>query len=122
VHISRGVTTHGFALNVTTDLEYFDLIVPCGLFGKPVTSMHRELQKSLTIDDVATSASRNFGRVFQSQMLWLESLDDLLAQVVPQEPISQSATTAKEQPANQDTPARPPRELRELHGDGSELA
>ena len=45
VHISRGVTTHGFALNVRTDLEYFDLIVPCGLSGRPVTSMERELQK-----------------------------------------------------------------------------
>ena len=81
VHISRAVTTHGFALNVSTDLDYFTLIVPCGLTGKPVTSMERELQKSLTIDEVATAASRNFGRVFQSQMLWLESLDDLLAQV-----------------------------------------
>ena len=80
VHISRGVTTHGFALNVSTDLEYFSLIVPCGLTGRQVTSMERELQKSLTIDEVATAASRNFGRVFQSQMLWLESLDDLLAQ------------------------------------------
>ena len=80
VHISRGVTTHGFALNVSTDLDYFTMIVPCGLTDKPVTSMERELQKSLTMDEVATAASRNFGRVFQSQMLWLESLDDLLAQ------------------------------------------
>jgi lipoyl(octanoyl) transferase len=115
VHISRGVTTHGFALNVSTDLEFFSLIVPCGLTGKPVTSMERELQTSLTLEEVATSASRNFGRVFNSQMLWLESLDDLLAQAAP-------ASQQSSQPANQDTPARPPKELRELHGDGSELA
>ena len=83
VHISRAVTTHGFALNVSTDLDYFTMIVPCGLTNKPVTSMERELQKSLTMDEVATAASRNFGRVFQSQMLWLESLDDLLAQAEP---------------------------------------
>ena len=81
VHISRGVTTHGFALNVTTDLDFFTLIVPCGLTGKSVTSMQRELQKPLTVEEVATAASRNVGRVFQSQMLWLESLEDLLAQV-----------------------------------------
>ena len=80
VHISGGVTTHGFALNVSNDLDYFSLIVPCGLTGKPVTSMERELQKPVGIDEVATAASRNFGRVFQSQMLWLESLDDLLGQ------------------------------------------
>jgi hypothetical protein len=73
--------------------------------------MEREWQKSLTMDEVATAASRNFGRVFNSQMLWLESLDDLLAQAAP------VAETA-----NQDTPARAPKELRELHGDGSELA
>ncbi len=117
VHISRGVTTHGFALNVSTDLDYFDLIVPCGLTGKPVTSMERELQKSLTIDEVAIAASRNFGRVFQSQMLWLESLDDLLAQVSVAEP----NVEPPQAPANQDTPAHPPKELRQLHGDGSEL-
>jgi lipoyl(octanoyl) transferase len=111
VHISRGVTTHGFALNVSTDLDFFSLIVPCGLAGRPVTSMLRELQKRLTIEEVASAASRNFGRVFQSQMLWLESLDDLLSEVA----------TVAGKPANQDTPARPPKELRELHGDGSEL-
>jgi lipoyl(octanoyl) transferase len=123
VHISRGVTTHGFALNVSTDLEYFGLIVPCGLTGKPVTSMERELQKPLTVDEVATAASRNFGRVFQSQMLWLESLDDLLASVSEPEitPV-EGGHKAQEPPANQDTPAHPPQELRKLHGDGSELA
>ncbi len=88
VHISRGVTTHGFALNVNTDLEFFSLIVPCGISGRPVTSLQRELQKTLTMEEVATAASRNFGRVFQSQMLWLESLDDLMgdAAVIVQRP------------------------------------
>jgi lipoyl(octanoyl) transferase len=126
VHISRGVTTHGLALNVSTDLDFFTLIVPCGLTGKEVTSMERELRKSLTLEEVATAASRNFGRVFQSQMLWLESLDDLLAQAksVNTAQTSPPAPAAKPlpAPANQDTPARSPKELRELHGEGSELA
>jgi lipoyl(octanoyl) transferase len=120
VHISRGVTTHGFALNVSADLDYFTLIVPCGLAGKPVTSMERELQKPLTLDEVATAASRNFGRVFQSQMLWLESLDDLLAKAADQSGVA-PRTDPAQSPANQDTPARAPKELRELHGDGSEI-
>ena len=78
VHISRGVTSHGFALNVNNELAYFDLIIPCGITSKPVTSMSRELGKQLPLQEVAHSISRNFGVVFQSQMLWLESLDSLL--------------------------------------------
>jgi lipoyl(octanoyl) transferase len=117
VHISRAVTTHGFALNVSTDLDFFSLIVPCGLTGKPVTSIEKELQKPVPLEDVATSASRNFGRVFQSQMLWLESLDDLIGQAAVTTPKAGAAP-----PANQDTPARAPKELRKIHGDGSELA
>jgi lipoyl(octanoyl) transferase len=115
VHISRSVTTHGFALNVSIDLEAFTLIVPCGITDRQVTSMERELKKTIPLEEVATSASRNFGRVFNSQMLWLESLDDLLSQAaaVSSQPTSQP---------NEDTPARPPKELRDLHGDGSELA
>ena len=78
VHISRGVTSHGFALNVNTDLSYFDLIIPCGIEAKPVTSMAKELGKELPLQEVAHSISRNFGVVFSSQILWLETLDALL--------------------------------------------
>jgi len=113
VHISRGVTTHGFALNVSTDLDAFSLIVPCGITDKPVTSMEGETGRQVPLDEVMTSASRNFGRVFDTQMLWLESLDDLLGGI---------ASTNDPASANQDTPARPPKDLRELMGDGSELA
>ena len=113
IHISRGVTTHGFALNVTTDLDYFSFIVPCGITNKPVTSIEKETGRAVSMEEVASSASRNFGRVFNSQMLWLESLDDLLGE---------AGTPPPAAPANQDAPARPPKELRELMGDGTELA
>ncbi len=78
IHISRFVTSHGFALNVNTDLTYFNLIIPCGIATKPVTSMQRELNKPLDMNAVAESITRNFGKVFSSQILWLESLDALL--------------------------------------------
>jgi len=79
VHISRFVTSHGFALNVNTDLSYFNLIIPCGITSKPVTSMQKELGRELALNDVAESISRNFGVVFQSQILWVEALDAILA-------------------------------------------
>src|SRR5262249_18289572 len=77
VHISRAVTSHGIALNVNTDLSYFNLIIPCGITAKPVTSMAQQLGRGVDMLEVLHSVSRHFGTVFESQILWLESLDDL---------------------------------------------
>jgi len=66
VHISRWVTSHGFALNVDTDLNYFRYIVPCGL-TRPVASM-RSLGCEARRADVAAALIQNFGRVFERQM------------------------------------------------------
>jgi lipoyl(octanoyl) transferase len=82
IHISRSVTSHGFALNVNTDLSFFNLIIPCGITAKPVTSMQQELGTPIDLNAVAESISRNFGTVFSSQMLWVETLDALLGRTV----------------------------------------
>ncbi|MGH9524284.1 MAG: lipoyl(octanoyl) transferase LipB [Terriglobales bacterium] len=83
VHISRGVTSHGFALNVTNEpLEYFPLIVPCGIASKPVTSLEKELGVAPDVDDLAQRLSGHFGRVFNSQIVWVDTLDALLGHVV----------------------------------------
>ncbi len=66
VHISRWVTSHGFALNVHTDLSYFQYIVPCGL-TKPVTSM-AQLGANATVSEVAGNFAAHFGRIFDCEM------------------------------------------------------
>ena len=98
VHISRSVTSHGFALNVNTDLSYFNLIVPCGIASKPVTSMQQELGREVDFNDVAQAVSRNVGFVFGSQMLWVDTVDALLGRSVG-------------------VPMRTPAELRQSHAE-----
>ncbi len=69
VHISRWVTSHGFAFNVNTDLRYFDWIVPCGLRDKGVTSLQKLLGRQVDMDEVAERAVRHFGEVFDLEMV-----------------------------------------------------
>jgi lipoyl(octanoyl) transferase len=82
IHVSRAVTSHGFALNVNTDLSSFELIIPCGLAAKPVTSLAQELGAPVSLDRVAESVTRNFGHIFGRQILWVETLDALLGNTV----------------------------------------
>ncbi|HEX2178691.1 MAG TPA: lipoyl(octanoyl) transferase LipB [Actinomycetota bacterium] len=63
VNVSRGVSKHGVALNVSTDLGYFEAMVPCGIPGAGVTSMERLLEREVALDEVAESFSRHLGRL-----------------------------------------------------------
>ena len=98
VHISRGVTSHGFALNVNTDLDYFQLIVPCGIASKPVTSLAKKIGAEMNLHEVARSVAGHFAQVFASDVQWVETLDALLGRKVG-------------------VPLQPPAELRKLRGE-----
>lgn len=68
VRIARWVTSHGFALNVNTDLQYFQMIVPCGITDKGVTSLARLTGRTLDLREVATVVTHHFGEVFGRDM------------------------------------------------------
>ena len=109
IHVSRGITSHGFAFNVSTDLRDFQLIIPCGIADHPVTSLQRELRSPAdlpSLEDVAHRAARQFGKVFGEPVEAVESLAALRAQ---------AATTPAQFPA-EDTPLQLPVEVERLRG------
>jgi lipoate-protein ligase B len=69
VRVEKWVTSHGFALNATTDLSGFDLIIPCGLQGKGVTSIARETGRDVDLDELRRSVAAIFGKVFGRRMI-----------------------------------------------------
>jgi lipoate-protein ligase B len=86
VHARDWVTWHGFALNVATDLAYFDLIVPCGIHGVTMTSLARELGAGApTLDAFADDAAAAFGQVFglATEVVATERLTELLGTAAP---------------------------------------
>ena len=73
VRVSAGVAMHGFALNVATDLSYFDYIVPCGMPGLPTTSIAAETGHSPAVRDVAAGIAAHLGNLLQRNLTWVES-------------------------------------------------
>jgi lipoyl(octanoyl) transferase len=69
VRCSRWVTMHGLALNVNTDLRYFDYIVPCGITDKSVTSLEKELGRPVDEQEVKTLLWHEFGTVFEAEIV-----------------------------------------------------
>ncbi|MGH9452228.1 MAG: lipoyl(octanoyl) transferase LipB [Terriglobia bacterium] len=69
VHISRWVTSHGFAFNINTDLRYFEWIVPCGLRDRGVTSLQKLLAAPVDAEEAAERVVRHFGKVFEMEMV-----------------------------------------------------
>ncbi len=65
IRISRWVTCHGFALNVSTDLSYYSVMNPCGIMGCEMTSMSRELSKDPGMDNVKKAVVENFSKVYE---------------------------------------------------------
>ena len=117
IHVAKGITSHGFAFNVTTDLRDFELIGPCGIPDHAVTSLDRELALLREVEaapalpaleTVANEAARQFGMVFDEQVLAVESLEALR---------EAEARPAREFPA-EDTPMRVPAQVERLHGVG----
>jgi lipoyl(octanoyl) transferase len=74
VRISRWVTMHGLALNVNSDLTDFDLIVPCGIDDKSVTSVSEELGRSIFVTDVMAPLARHFAELYDAKVEWRDAL------------------------------------------------
>jgi lipoate-protein ligase B len=75
VHVNRGVTTHGLAVNVSNDLQPFEWIVPCGIDHCQVTSLTRELGAEQDVHAFATTLAERFGEVYERSLEWMENLD-----------------------------------------------
>jgi lipoyl(octanoyl) transferase len=82
VHISRWVTSHGFAYNAATDLRYFDLIIPCGIADRKATSLEKLLSRSVALDEVRLKLANHFAEQFGFHARRIPR-EELLSQLTP---------------------------------------
>lgn len=118
IHVARGITSHGFAFNVTTDLKDFELIVPCGIADHAVTSLEREVAPGVALpglEVVAHQAARLFGAVFDEQVVTVESVETLRTAAAAVTAPATGPVAAPAFPA-EDTPMRAPAEVERLKG------
>ena len=66
IHVSRGVTMHGLAVNISTDLSYFDNIISCGIEGVKMTTIDKELGKKIAMNDIKKQLISNFNKIFNT--------------------------------------------------------
>lgn len=101
VHLSRWVTSHGFAYNVATDLRYFDLIVPCGIPDKRATSLERLLGRAVSTEEITPHIIAHFGEVFGCVTIPCSraELESRLGEDLPS-PVLSEALPASIPPAN----------------------
>jgi lipoyl(octanoyl) transferase len=69
IRCSRWITMHGFALNVNTDLSYFENIIPCGILNKQVTSLEKELQQKVSLEEIKEKLKKNFSEIFNVEII-----------------------------------------------------
>jgi lipoyl(octanoyl) transferase len=91
VHISRWVTSHGFAYNVSTDLRFFDLIVPCGIADRKATSLDKLLGRSVQPNEVTPRIANHLGEVFGLEMKEASRLELLEKLQEAEQPVAASA-------------------------------
>jgi len=91
VHISRWVTSHGFAYNVSTDLRFFDLIVPCGIADRKATSLEKLLGRRVEMQEVPPRIAQHLGEVFGLEMKEASRLELLEKLQEAEQPVAASA-------------------------------
>lgn len=118
IHVARGITSHGFAFNVTTDLRDFELIVPCGIADHAVTSLEREVAPGVALpglEAVAHQAARLFEAVFDEKVVNVESIETLRTAADAETAPASGSIASPAFPA-EDTPLRTPAEIERLRG------